>query len=589
VDISRQRAIERENAKKAKDLATLLDVSQAMAMTLDLASVSQTIIEKASELVGLDTGAIYLLRGSMLYLEATTPPLPPGMPENFRVAKLDDHPHIRESFRRAQPVAIEDTAAATFTPQEQAIVEMRGLRSLLYIPLIIERRPIGVLIIGSIGRTRVCTPQEIDLCRTFSVQAAVTAENAMMFDTTARYARELEARILERDRAQQERTRLEEQLYQAQRRESIGTLAAGIAHDFNNILSIIVGNASLLAAGHGIEEKEARRLEAIVTAANRATQVVQQLLTIARKTEMVRRPTDVNKLIHELGRLLEETFPRQIRVRQDLHADTVMIDADPNQLHQVLLNLCVNARDAMPSGGELVLSTRLVRRADLQGRFPQIDQSRYVEISVRDTGTGMDETTRAKAFTPFFTTKGVGHGTGLGLAVSLGIVESHGGFMDVQSQPGIGTTMIAYLPAGDGEAESGSAIEDPTASPNAFQGTVLLVEDEPLLRDSTAESLALKGFSVLTATNGDEALEVFQKDGGRISLVLSDLGLPGFDGEELLRRLRAAGAAMPFVLMTGFVEAEQRTRLLRLGVRDIVMKPFEPSELLLRLRKALHP
>lgn len=587
IDISRRRDMERESAERSRELATLLEVSQAMTMALDLPSVSQTIIEKASELVGLDTGAIYLLRGSVLHLEATTPPLPPGMPEVFREARLEDHPHIQEVFRRRQPVAIEDVSTVALSPQERAIVEMRGLRSLLFIPLTIERRAVGALIVGSVGRPRSYTPAEIDLCRTFSVQAAVTVENALMYDTTAKYARELEARIAERDRAQQERLHLEHQLYQAQRRESIGTLASGIAHDFNNILSIIVGNASLLTSGSGVGERDARRIEAILTAANRATQVVQQLLTIARKTEMVRRPTDVNRLIHELGRLLEETFPRHVVVRHDLHADLAPIHADPNQLHQVLLNLCVNARDAMPRGGEIVLSTRTVRGAELRSSHPQADGRPYVVIGVRDTGIGMDETTRAKAFTPFFTTKGVGQGTGLGLAVSLGIVESHGGFMEIQSQLGAGTQVSVYVPAGLESPAYTAASRGGTPEGAVVTGTVMIVEDEPLLKESVAELLVRHGFKTLTAGSGDEALELLGRHAGDLSLIISDFGLPSYDGEELLRRIRGLGSKVPTMIMSGFLEVERKEALQRAGVKEILMKPFDPQDLVARVRKLI--
>lgn len=587
IDVSTHVEAGRENDRKTKDLASLLDVSQAMTMTLDLTSVSQMIIEKASELIGLDTGAIYLLRGSTLTLEATTPPLPPGMPESVRQARLDDHPHIQEVFRAGRPLAIEDTTEAVFSAQEQAIVEMRGLRSLLYIPLVIERRSIGVLILGSVGHPRTYRADEIDLCRTFSVQAAVTAENALMYDATTRYARELEARIVERDRAQQDRLKLETQLFESQRRESVGTLASGIAHDFNNILSIILGNASLLAAGHTGKDQDLRRIQAIITATNRATQVVTQLLTIARKTEMARRPTDLNKVVLELGKLLEETFPRHIMVRQDLEGALSPIMADPNQLHQVLLNLCVNARDAMPRGGELRLTTRTVSGAELRPRLPQAEARPYAEISVRDNGEGMDEATRIKLFTPFFTTKGVGKGTGLGLAVSLGIVESHGGFMEVTSSLGQGSIFRVYLPSAAQPWSQPSHVGPVDRAAVRGTETILLVDDEPLLRESAAEGLAEEGYEILTAGHGDEALEIYRKNEGRIALVLSDYGLPTYDGEELYRRLRAVGARMPFVLMTGFVEVEKKGELLQLGVRDIVMKPFEPGDVVTRIRRLL--
>jgi PAS domain S-box-containing protein len=587
MDASRRRMAEQERERSAKHLATLLEVSQAMTMTLDLPSVSQAIIEKASTLVGLETGAIYLLRGPILHLEATTPPLPPGMPEEFREARLEDHPHIQESFRRGQPLAIEETADVSFTPQERAIIDMRGLRSLLYIPLIIERRPVGVLIVGSVGHPRNYSPSEIDLCRAFSIQAAVTAENAVMFDTKTRYARELEARIAERDRAQRERSKLQEQLFEAQRRETIGTLASGIAHDINNILGIIVGNASMLSAGRGDPEKDAKRIEAIMTATDRATQVVTQLLTIARKTEMVRRPTDLNKLVEELGKLIEETFPRHITVHCDLDPMLSPVNADAGQIHQVLLNLCVNARDAMPNKGVLSLATRTVDGRRLRLKEPRAEARPYVEVCVKDTGTGMDEATRSRIFTPFFTTKGMGKGTGLGLAVSLGIVESHSGFIDVTTVPGAGSEFRIYLPSLSEEQAPRSASRATNGPGPHGNETVLVVEDEPLLRESLTEALEHSGYRVLKVSSGEEALERYRNRYRTIDLVVSDYGLPAMDGEEFFRRLRSEGATMPFIMMTGFIEPQKRSELLQAGVHAVLLKPFAPVDLLMQIRQSL--
>jgi len=377
---------------------------------------------------------------------------------------------------------------------------------------------------------------------------------------------------------------LQAQLLQSQKIESIGTLAAGIAHDFNNILNIIVGNTELLAKS-SLDEKSVRRVSAVSTAAERATHLVNQLLMFARKTDVHHIPLYINDIIGDTVRLLSETFPKTITVEVDLAPDIPCIIADPNQMHQVLMNLSVNARDAMPSGGTLGFSAAAVPGDTVRRQFHDAASTRYVAFTVRDTGTGMDEKTLLQVFDPFFTTKGVGKGTGLGMSVVQGIIQSHHGCIDVQSRPGAGTSIRMFLPVAESPADAPAPVVD--APHQIGNETILLIEDEELTKEIADDLLASHGYRVIHARDGADGVEVFAGKRGLIDLVVSDFGLPVFNGETVFQRIRELDPTMPFILISGYLEPEKKAGLLQMGVTDIIAKPFKLSEFHTRIRKAL--
>ncbi|MEW6061422.1 MAG: PAS domain S-box protein, partial [Bacteroidota bacterium] len=383
------------------------------------------------------------------------------------------------------------------------------------------------------------------------------------------------------------RRQLEETLRQTQKLESIGTLASGIAHDFNNILGIILGHASLLEKIHYEPERFSQSLTAITAATKRGASLVKQLLTFARKTESVFEPLDVNIIIKELTKMLYETFPRTITIVPQLDPSIPSITADVTQIHQVLLNLCVNARDAMPKGGTLTLTSCCVPLDQLSKRFPQANARQYVELTVSDTGIGMDKQTLSRIFEPFFTTKGVGQGTGLGLAVVHGVLGAHNGFIDVESQPGKGSTFRLYLPATEEPlfaevSTPASATELPTGTE-----TILIVEDEEYLRQALENYLSTSGYTVLSAANGKEALEIYRARMNDIHLVISDIGLPQMSGDELLRQIKNINSAARVILASGFIDPNVKSDLLKSGVSDIMTKPYMLKDVLLKTRQVL--
>lgn len=384
-----------------------------------------------------------------------------------------------------------------------------------------------------------------------------------------------------------ERKKLTSQFYKNQRLESIGILAGGIAHDFNNILGIIMGHASLLKLTKADPKKLLQSIDTIVRAAERGASVVKQLLTFARKSEISIESVSLNSSVLEIVKLLQETFPKTIEITTALDQSIPQIVADANQIHQVLLNLCVNARDAMQRGGTLELSTSVVSGESLKQRGYSISAPEYVQLQVMDTGMGMDEETRARIFEPFFTTKETGKGTGLGLAVVFGIIESHYGLIDVQSEVGRGTTFSFYFPVRP--VPSGTLkpeLNKPADVPGGTE-TLLLVEDEQMLRELLSGLLVEKGYTVLTAADGKEAITLYDKHKTEISLVLCDLDLPKLDGHEVLKEIKKINPDVKFILASGYIDPVQKIEITKSGLSAILQKPYIPGEMMKKIRATL--
>ena len=328
-------------------------------------------------------------------------------------------------------------------------------------------------------------------------------------------------------------------------------------------------------------------LDAIEKAASRGAALVRQLLTFARKTDVRLEPVQTNDIVRELTKMLDETLPRSIAVTTELAPNLPFIIADSTQIHQVLLNLCVNARDAMPDGGVLSISTSVRTGPSLRTTYPMVAALEYVQIDVADTGIGMDETSRKRIFEPFFTTKEFGKGTGLGLAVAFGIVESHNGFIDVESDAGKGTTFHLFLPA-QAEGDKLHPMEVPKSSEvSGGTETILVVEDEELLREMLISTLESKGYSVLVARDGTEAFALYQKHRHSIHLVLTDMGLPGLSGKDLVMRLTEINPSAKVIIASGYLESEVRLETLLAGAKEFIQKPYEPADVLRIIRQVL--
>lgn len=387
-----------------------------------------------------------------------------------------------------------------------------------------------------------------------------------------------------RDITEQKELQLE--LMQSQKIQSLGTLAGGIAHDFNNILGIILGYASKMERGKAGSPELTEGLRAINHAVGRGAALVQQILTFARRTDVASVAMSVPDLARELISMLQRTFPKVISLRALIDEDVPIINADQTQIHQALLNLFVNARDAMPAGGEIVISIGTVPRSELAARFPAAESDRYVRVSVMDSGTGMDKDTKARAFDPFFTTKEKGKGTGLGLSVVYGIVQNHHGFVDVESVVDQGSTFSLFLPvpAHPGILEDGSGRDGEV--PGGSE-TILVVEDEPLLQDLMRSRLEAKGYRVLVADDGLRAVELYSHHKKEIALVFTDMGLPKLTGYDEFKRLKEINPTVRVIIAGGFLEPELKAEMLKQGAKAFVQKPYDPEDILTVIRGVL--
>jgi signal transduction histidine kinase len=386
-----------------------------------------------------------------------------------------------------------------------------------------------------------------------------------------------------------ERKALEAQLLQAQKMEAVGRLAGGIAHDFNNLLMAITGYGELMRAKVLKDDPLYGYLENILKAGDRAAALTQQLLTFSRQKVVHPQVIDLNRVVLDLEPMLRRLIGEDLDLEVVTDRRLGAVKADPDQMGQVIMNLVVNARDAMPQGGRLTLKTAPVNfTVGCHSRFGLTPPGPYVMLEVQDTGVGMDEATQAHVFEPFFTTKEPGKGTGLGLSTVYGIVRQSGGYLDLASEPGAGSTFTIYLPCLEAIVSPPKAKIPITAS---FRGeeTVLLVEDEDVLRGLLAKFLRLYGYSVLEARHGGEALLTCERHPGPIHLMVTDVVMPQMSGRELADRLAPLRPEMKVLYMSGYTE----DALVQHGVADLsvafLQKPFRPIELARRVHAVLHP
>ena len=398
-------------------------------------------------------------------------------------------------------------------------------------------------------------------------------------------ARDVTERIL----AQREIKKLEKQVLQAQKMEAIGTLAGGVAHDFNNILQAIFGYTQILLLSKSSDDPDVQNLKEIERAAKRASELTQQLLAFSRKVKSELKPVNLNQEVVQVEKLLRRTIPKMIDIELHLADDLMVINADPAQLEQVMMNLCLNARDAMPEGGKIIIETENVmldKEYCKQHLGSKVGS--YVLLSLSDTGHGMDKETLEHIFEPFFTTKEVGKGTGLGLAMVYGIVKSHGGYITCYSEPGQGTTFKIYLPVIEEEPQEWvSAKPEDTELFKGKGQTVLLVDDEETLRDLGTRILEEFGYKTIVAPNGESALEIYQANRDRIDLVILDLIMPGMGGRQCLKKILEINPEANVIIASGYAVNGKTKEALEAGAKGFVSKPYEVRQFLKTVHCAL--
>ncbi|MCP4120106.1 MAG: response regulator [Desulfobacteraceae bacterium] len=393
--------------------------------------------------------------------------------------------------------------------------------------------------------------------------------------------------ITQRKQASQMQQHLETQLRQAHKLEAIGILAGGIAHDFNNILSSIIGFTQLIQMDTPIENEKGRKFtRRIMEASERARDLIQQILTCGRHSPTHKSPCTIGPIIRETLKLVRPSTPSTIEIRQNLASKPGKIMADPTQIHQILMNLCTNGIQAME--GEQGMLSILLDKIDIPGNAPHpqcdLDPGPHLRLTVKDTGCGMDETIIGSIFDPYFTTRQLGQGTGLGLATVQGIVKDHGGSIRVESTPGQGSCFQLFFPVCKGDEPVKSVPHTP--SPGGDE-TILVVDDEPEIVEVLSHMLEELGYDVLSAPDSKEALELFKRNPGSFDLILTDMTMPGLTGEELAIRAMEIRPGMPVILCTGFSKTMTPDKAEALGIREFLKKPVTQAELTATIRRVL--
>ena len=383
--------------------------------------------------------------------------------------------------------------------------------------------------------------------------------------------------------------KLEEQLKHSQKMEAIGQLAGGIAHDFNNVLSIIRGSIHLLLQ-EITKQKLKKYISMIESAVVRGTSITGRLLTFARKEESLFKNIDVVEIINDIQRTLEHTIEKSIKLNVSLPASLPPVWGNRGDVYQMLINLCINARDAIiesdnTDSGTIAINASLLTPEEIFDKLHQEVPTDHIKIEITDTGKGINEEVKQRLFEPYFTTKQVGKGTGLGLSIVYGIVKSHNGYIDVESQVGTGTTFAIYLPVSQIKGKRETA--KPKTDDLKGRETILLIEDVSELRDIAFEILSKHGYRIHTAEDGLDAISIFTELLNELDLIVLDLGLPVVSGRQVLRKIREKNSTIPVIVASGYINSSMNNLLLEYGVMSIIQKPYKSDELLTAIREAL--
>jgi PAS domain S-box-containing protein len=447
-----------------------------------------------------------------------------------------------------------------------------------------------------IGRSAECVPCATSECyRTRKPASVIRYEESLdawldvraypILDENGKLVKVIEhlRDITPEKRAEDDRELLQQQLINAQKMESLGTLAGGIAHDFNNLLMGIQGQLSLMALDLKPFKSVAVQIDAIDEYIERAKDLTKQLLGFARGGKYEVKPLDLNQLISESAAMFGRT-KKELEIVTETDVEPIVIEADRRQLEQVLLNLYINSWQAMPDGGTLELKTSRAQLSETEASLHQVASGPFGRISIKDNGAGMDEETQQRMFDPFFTTKETGRGTGLGLASAYGIIKNHNGFMDVESSPGAGTCFEVYLPISEQQVNGETLLEKELYR---GQGKILLVDDEQMILDVGRSMIEKLGYQVTISKGGEKTLEWIKNMGNEFDLVILDMIMPGIDGEEVFDYIHAKWPDLPVLLSSGYTIEGKAESILNKGCNGFIQKPFTLTELSKQIHKVI--
>ena len=563
-------------------LAALIDLGLALAAERDPARLLQSFCDLARLIVGPKRVTVYLLDEagnsfSSVFNSASE--------VSYEGEPIPSPSLLKRILASHRPVRLRDFTKSDESPELPSNGNTRN--PFLGVPISSPSVVYGLLCFTGKFEAEDFNEEEERLALTLAAQAASAIENARLYDEIQRHAANLQLEIAERKQAEEALRKSEEQFRQSQKLEAVGRLAGGIAHDFNNVLTIIGGYNEFVLDELADDNPLRKELDGITKAVQRAAGLTRQLMAFSRKQVLEMKILDVNTIVAAIGEMLHPLLGEDIELLTVPGNDLGRIKADPGQLEQVIMNLAVNARDAMPRGGRLTIVTSNVQLDEnyTNDHF-NVRPGSYVMLAVSDTGCGMDTNTRAHLFEPFFTTKEIGKGTGLGLSTVYGIIKQSGGHIWVYSELGLGTTFKIYLPCVDEVAVSEPVVKPPKSTYLGTE-TILVVEDQKELRELACKVLAKNGYAVLEAGGGAEAIEICERHKGPIHLLVSDVVMPQISGRDLAGRLAHSRPEMRKLFMSGYTdEAILRHGILSAGV-SFLEKPFTSEALTRKVREVL--
>jgi signal transduction histidine kinase/CheY-like chemotaxis protein/arsenate reductase-like glutaredoxin family protein len=550
------------------------EVGQAISKQAGIDEVLENVIKALENRLSYDRGLILLADPTKTKLEFRTgfgyseEDLSVLRETTFNLTNRESRGVFVACFHEQKPILINDFADISSFHSSQSLLfaEKIGARSFICCAIVCEGESLGILAVDNIRTKKALVQSDLSLVMGIAPVIGMSIRNAM---------------YIERERQR------DEQMRQSQKMEAIGQLAGGIAHDFNNLLTAIIGFASLAQMEMDPGNPAAEYLNEVLAASDRATHLTQGMLAFSRKQAIHLRPDDLNRIIGQIEKLLRRLISEEIELVIVLNDEPLPVVVDAGQIDQIMLNLATNARDAMENTGILTIETSSVElSADFVAAHGYGAAGRYARLAVSDTGMGMDDATRAHIFEPFFTTKEVGKGTGLGLAIVYGIVKQHSGYIEIDTEPGKGTTFNIYFPLQQKDALPGQQADAPQVSLHGT-GTVLVVEDSPEVRKLTRQILESHGYQVIEAVDGQDAVEKFLEHQEAVKLVIMDVVMPRMNGKEAFAEIDKIRPGTKVLFTSGYTPDDVNRKGIRFEKDNFLAKPSSPQALLRKVRDLL--
>ncbi len=573
-DITESKKVEQRLEAKATELASLNSLGKAMGADLSVESALKTIFDHVERAIDTDFSILFLKEGDTLLPRLSMPRKDAFSENDFPIHRVGEC-LCGIAVQKRQAVYSVDIHTDPLCTLEEC--RRAGFRSFAALPLMSGSDMVGVLGLASRGKKEF--KRISNFLEALSNEIAIGLRNAVLYEKAQNDSKQLKEQLKKIHEAERETRTLTRQLQQTQKMEAIGTLAGGIAHDFNNILSGMIGYTELALVRISDEDKKLQGyLNKMLTSCNRAKDLVQQILKFSRRNDSVMGGLSVLPILKESIKLMRSTLPSYIKIRERFNADADLIVGDPTQIHQVIMNLCTNAYHAIRDGGALTISLQNVTFFEPKEFMSlKAPPGEYVKLTVSDTGQGIAMDILPRIFEPYYTTKKTNEGTGLGLAVVLGIVKSHNGLMQVESTPGLGSRFDVFLPLAKGMPLEKAHITQGLSEGNGEK--ILVVDDEEFFVDVLREHLEAMGYDVTAGHSSRKILEIFKEEPFGFDLLITDQAMPEMTGFQLVSKVRKLNRDIPVILCTGYSEAASEETIRDYGINRLLMKPVSRRDL----------